>query len=270
MVRIVMSKNRKASAQVELFKTWLSRSGDSPLSISLRSFSGTYVLSHFLQSQFAIFSPRLEYLDLAIPCDAMYMVRSHMPLLRHLELTLTSIPFWGLDALTPFDRSPLLTHIVLERFYNQFILQLPWTQFTHLEVQYLTLAECAEILCDAIRLVHCTFGIRPSDQRMDIPLVPPHDRLQHLVLRPGLNQSQDRDLWRLFDRLTLPALRTLEVFDFGLNPDSLEAFISRSRCSLHQLHVTEGNGMLSEILDDERLPSVGRDVLEGSGLEVYS
>ncbi|KAJ7042720.1 hypothetical protein C8F04DRAFT_1175839 [Mycena alexandri] len=245
-VRMVITSHRKAPAMVELFKTWLSRSGDdSPLSLGIRSFADTHALSFFLRAPFAALAPRIEYLELAMPCDPVYMIRCDMPILQRLMLGVTGVPFWGKPSLTLFDRAPLLTHITLERGHNHSgcRIRLPWAQLTHLDAQCLSLTEYAQILCNAKRLEHCTFGIRApkSDRPTDLPLVPPHDWLQYLVLRPGPDQSPDRDLWRLLDRLTLPALRTLEVFDLGLQPDSLQDFISRSQCTLDTLRITEGS-----------------------------
>ncbi|KAJ7186467.1 hypothetical protein C8R46DRAFT_275728 [Mycena filopes] len=269
-IRIVFTRRtRIANGHSKLFKTWLSRSADCPLSISLRSFTDTYgLLSYFIRfSQFEAISARLEYLDLALPFNAMAFVPCDMPNLRRVALTLTSVPSWGREALTLFGHSPLLTHVSLERFYTQFTLRLPWAQFTHLEVQYLQLAECAEVLGKATGLVHCVFGIYPSDESMDsdvpaFPAVPTHHQLRHLILRPSPNQAPDSELWTLLDRLTLPALRTLEVFELAFGVDSLKALVVRSQCSLDELRIMRGAGGLSEAVYRKALPSVRNIVLE--------
>ncbi|KAJ7704169.1 hypothetical protein B0H16DRAFT_1638061 [Mycena metata] len=262
MVRIVIQDERPA--QVELFKTWLSRSGDFPLSISIRSLlpSISPPIRDLLQTPLAALSARLEHFELSTPSDDTWeLLLGDMPLLRHLSFTLIHFSF-DAGALTVFDRAPRLTHVILGEFYRQFIVRLPWTQITHLDVHELYLFECAETLCNAEHLVHCIFGVMYSDRNIEVPVAPPHQRLRHLILRAGSNQSEKLDLSKFLDRLTLPALRTFAVYERDLGLESLKACILRSRCALDELRITAADGTLSEMVYREALPSIQNIVLE--------
>ncbi|KAJ7473972.1 hypothetical protein FB451DRAFT_283145 [Mycena latifolia] len=234
--------------KLQILSTWLSRSGDCPLSVSLR-----YHIEYrppappppspqFLRTLVA-HCKRWEHIELVMPFEQLHLIEGEMPLLRHLTFGPSDLPpdtdDEGHTVLTLFDRAPQLTSVVLTDCFVTSSLRLPWTQITHLDGRCLYEHECTEILRDADHLVHCTLNVcEASEPSFLIHTVPSHAHLRHLVLL--VTGPSDVHHVAILDSVTLPALRTLWISEAGLGKQlvrALEAFISRSRCTLENLHI---------------------------------
>ncbi|KAJ7659314.1 hypothetical protein DFH06DRAFT_1044524 [Mycena polygramma] len=243
--------------KLELFKTWIARSGNCPLSINLVG-SESPVLPQFIETA-VVHCPRWEQLEVLLPFDYLHLVQGEMPLLQKLVFGPIELRHDVESPLTLFDHAPQLRRVLLtERFLNATVL-LPWAQFTHLEAQCLYEHECTEILRDAQCLVVCRLSVCCSDDDVSfVPDVPPHTQLRDLVL---LSAHPRVKLWMILDYLTLPALRTLQVPERCIKVPRLAMLIRRSECTMEELRVTDA-GQLPESEYRAFLPSVGMITLE--------
>ncbi|KAJ7901094.1 hypothetical protein B0H14DRAFT_2330592 [Mycena olivaceomarginata] len=261
-IQIRMSpESGKAAAQLELLKTWLSRSGSCPLSMDLSLWRGTHAIEKDILRTAVLHSERWEYADLSLSAEELCLIQVPMPLLRHLTFRFNNlIPS---EPITLFDRAPRLKQVVLTRRFEKSVITLPWGQLTCLNAYFLYLGECAEILRDATNLVHCSFGICRTSNPTLIPTIPIRPHLRHLVLRSGKRlRHSSFDLSGLFRSFTLPGLLTLRVYEPGITLASLSEFISRSQCALQELRIDRSSGRLSESIYREALPSIATIVLE--------
>ncbi|KAJ7804869.1 hypothetical protein B0H14DRAFT_2383435 [Mycena olivaceomarginata] len=253
-IQIKVSRDsRKARVQLEILKTWLSRSGCFPLSInlSLRRHGEEILRTAVLHSK------RWEYTDLSLSAEELCLIQVAMPLLRHLTFRFNNlIPS---EPITLFDRAPCLKQVVLTPGFEKSVINLPWGQLTCLDAHFLYLGECAEILRDATNL--CLIGYDRSPLVL-IPTIPIRPHLRHLVLRPGKRHRHSSfDLSGLFRNLTLPGLLTLRVYEPDITLESLGEFISRSQCTLRELRV-DRSSRISESAYREALPLVQAIILE--------
>ncbi|KAJ7623963.1 hypothetical protein DFH06DRAFT_1340290 [Mycena polygramma] len=182
---------------------------------------------------------RWEYLKLDLDDDKHRIFDGPMPLLRRLEL-LVDIGLLGNGPLADFalHDAPLLRTLVLKS-REAVQIAFPWTQITSLTLPDLHPVECVLILAQTRSLVHCELYVLNShhqnnaDPRRDIHL--PCLRALTLVYRGGTAATTFLPLF------IVPALRTLQIPENYLGPDpiaSLTAFISKSGCSLEELHFT--------------------------------
>ncbi|KAJ7320705.1 hypothetical protein DFH08DRAFT_818965 [Mycena albidolilacea] len=254
----VSRESGKAVAQLELLKTWLSRSGSCPLSInfSFQTYDEEILRTAVLHSE------RWECADLLVFSRHLSLIQVAMPLLRHLTLGLNLNPIPS-EPITLFDHAPHLKQVVLATSFEKSLITLPWGQLTHLDAHMLDLEGCAEILCDATNLVHCSFRTQVKFGSILIPIIPIHHHLRHLFLRRGKHYVHSSvNLSKLFRNLTLPGLLTLGVYERGITLESLGEFITRSQCTLRELRVDRSSGRLSESIYREAFPSIATIVLE--------
>ncbi|KAJ7152949.1 hypothetical protein C8R46DRAFT_478893 [Mycena filopes] len=231
---------------LSLLQLWLARSGDGPLSLRLIIWldSSLPVIERFCQT-LAPHRHRLQNLVLDAKSEHLDFLRGAMPLLRDLTLGWTHSNIGERTDL--FDQIPRLRNLVLQSF-DRGHMQLPLAQLTSIDVQSLYTADCVNILRAAPNLLHCRFSI--LEDLDHIPnAIPAHHNLRHLILdmEEGLNDS-------LVVNLTLPALRTLKLYENGATHAALTAFISRSQCRLDELCITEAT--LTEAAYREALPSI--------------
>ncbi|KAJ6589152.1 hypothetical protein B0H19DRAFT_1058201 [Mycena capillaripes] len=221
------------TAQLELVETWLSRSGDCTLSLSLTEFSPNSVfLPRFLETV-ALHCQRWEYVVLHnTPIEHLHLLRDEMPLLRNLTLDHGLLLSGNVqDPVEVFLRAPRLKSVTTPQYFLKTAIALPWAQLTHFDGGRFYEDESREILRDATHLVDCRLHIRRSyvERRPSFSVVHPH--LHHFVLRGAVGAN----VCRLLDSLTLPSLRTLEVFEPEVKLDSLretlhpQAIYGRSR-----------------------------------------
>ncbi|KAJ7434095.1 hypothetical protein B0H11DRAFT_740370 [Mycena galericulata] len=197
------------------FQTWLARSRDLSLSISLDTGS-EYMESPFQPEQLTPFvdelashSLRWRGIQLFMPVVNLGLKQRQFPLLYTLVLG----PPDGEDgdddeAIILLDYAPLLQPLSLSHDFDPDLYILPWSQITTLSVTMLSAYECARILAKTASLMHFTASLDDDDEPLSS--VTPLLHLQELVLResataPSLNQQL------FLDKLTTPALRHLRI-----------------------------------------------------------
>ncbi|KAF7334593.1 hypothetical protein MVEN_02289200 [Mycena venus] len=175
-----------------------------------------------------------------MPFQHLHLIQGDMPHVRKLTFGPSLLPP-ATEPLHLFDHAPQLTSVVLTLHFLKSLYHLPWVQLTHLNGHFLFERECAEILRDATNLVQCTFGVCDTDSEnpSPIPEVPVHNHLRPLILHLGDKYQPVVTLSQLFDGLTLPALRSLHVYESGITLDSLRDFITRSCCILEELRILD-------------------------------
>ncbi|KAF8175460.1 hypothetical protein K438DRAFT_2022889 [Mycena galopus ATCC 62051] len=243
--------------KIELLKTWIGRSGNCPLSLSLTGPTSSPVVEQLIEAAIAHCN-RWERLDVLIPFDHLHLLKGEMPLLHDLAIGPIDLRH-DIDFTLPlFESAPQLRHAVLSSCFLNSTIRLPWAQLTHLEAKCLYEHECTDILRDAPSLVTCTLSVCCSDEDIVIgPTVPVHMHLSKVVL---LAEDPDVRLWIVLDCLTMPALRRLQVAEPCVTLESLVAFVSRSQCSLDELRVTDAT--LAESAFRDALPSVGEIIMD--------
>ncbi|KAJ7113100.1 hypothetical protein C8R44DRAFT_984913 [Mycena epipterygia] len=255
-------KDSELSWKHDLMDSWLSRSGDCPLSITLVYHAGTSLpppppsLSEFLRT-IVRHCKCWEYIRLQMPFEYSHLIQGDMPLLRRLSVGPSELPA---DEETPvilFEHAPLLTHVILADSFVPSLMRLPWAQLTRVEGLCLYARECTEILTYANHLVHCTFHVcgPPELNNLAILAAPAHAHLRDLVLLPRL--SCDEDCTTILENVTLPALRTLQIPESCIaagTVDSLREFVARSKCALKDFRV-QGSS-LPDSAYHEALPSI--------------
>jgi hypothetical protein len=105
--------------RLELLDSWLSRSGDCPLSLSLAGSDSNSIAdvtsAGFLQAA-VLHCRRWEYITILMPLKHMHLIHGDMPLLRQLTFGPTELLSESDEppaALMLFDRAPQLYHVSL-------------------------------------------------------------------------------------------------------------------------------------------------------------
>jgi hypothetical protein len=97
-------------------ETWLSRSGDCPLSLILSDFPAQDLLLRQFLHIAVPHCQRWEHVELTVPFKHLFLIQGEMPLLSYLKLDLSQ--FTGHDGsptLRLFDRAPQLKRLSLPR-----------------------------------------------------------------------------------------------------------------------------------------------------------
>ncbi|KAJ7268912.1 hypothetical protein C8J57DRAFT_1468898 [Mycena rebaudengoi] len=216
---------------LDLLRTWVSRSKNCPLSISLQC-STQLLTVDFIQAIIP-HSERWEHIDFMLPIESLQLIEADFPLLR--SLTLGPTYYAGetdsLVAISPFSNAPLLTQVALSGNFRPSEIQLPWSQLTSISAYALSASECTKILqhSAALREFCCDhFNVR---SRSLLPVAPLR-YLHSLKFGDGPGQKQ------LLEALTTPVLQHL-TFSDGLSDTipHVNALISRSHCTLASLRI---------------------------------
>jgi hypothetical protein len=160
------------------------------------------------------------------------MIQVSMPLLRSLDLFLTNVDPDFITAKVVFPEAHLLRTVVLND-HAATVLTLPWVQLTSLTLHRVYPQECVPILQYTFNLVHCKLVLVDDDDDVTIPdiTLPALQSLELVGYAEGYLET-----------LIVPALRDLRVSESFLEPECVEtlaAFISKSRCQLQELCVTD-------------------------------
>ncbi|KAJ7470990.1 hypothetical protein FB451DRAFT_1252658 [Mycena latifolia] len=258
-----LSDHDKHLTQLQLLKTWLERSGVSPLSIDLyRScYTSDVGIGPFIDTVAShTFHCEEMKLYLSLP-HVQFLLSQNLPVLHTLTVNLSEECPRGADHSVLFEQAPNLTNVTLGAYFPPFRLVLPWVQITTLHATKLLETELFEILRLAANLVHCSVGLIQGSED-DVFVIAPHMHLQDLtftVIIPFTSMEMG-----LLDKLTLPALRNLQIPEPWISPTpcaTLAAWISRSSCDLEQLHITHSG--LFEVSYREALPSIRKIVVDG-------
>ncbi|KAJ7280816.1 hypothetical protein C8J57DRAFT_1464215 [Mycena rebaudengoi] len=140
---------RSPTKPLDLLRTWISRSKNCPLSISLQC-STELLEVDFIQAIIP-HSERWEHIDLKLPIESLRLIGTDFPLLRSLTLGPTRYAEEtgdtdSLDAISPFSNAPILKRVTLSSDFGPYEIQLPWSQLTSISVYFLSPIECTEIL----------------------------------------------------------------------------------------------------------------------------
>ncbi|KAJ7286589.1 hypothetical protein C8J57DRAFT_1664817 [Mycena rebaudengoi] len=229
--------------QLDILSTWLARSKNSPLSISM-IYTESYPEADLtpFTVEFTRHSWRCEHIELLLPSDHLRLIgTADFPLLRCLTFGVGDyVHEPGLiDTVSLFGNAPNLTDVALFDGCSPFQTALPWSQLTRLSADLLFLSECAEILRHASALVDFSTHMCDDDDEDDLAPFKPLEHLQSLRLKSSPCPGQRR----ILDALTAPALRHLWISELrsvagGGTLSTVTALISRSQCTLVSLQVS--------------------------------
>jgi len=227
---------------IHMFETWLSRTRDTLLSITVKAYFSS------VEAEQIVTHPILELIlscchrwqrftfDLPIPlARSLSAVKNRLPCLESLSARYKPPESKQLDA---FQNAPRLTDLALGPYTTFSKLPVPWTQLTKFRTS-MDLDDVIEILHHSPNLVNLAFSSYSPTLSTAQPLVQfPH--LTTLVI------DTCNDPANLFDCLVVPRLRNLDVslvyFDLEDINDAdpawwdwlepLLSLISRSSCSI--------------------------------------
>ncbi|KAK7014295.1 F-box domain-containing protein [Favolaschia claudopus] len=213
---------------------WVSRSGNCPLSIRMGS-------QHDPMSILALLIPhrhRWEHLTLTLESTRpLSLIQCSLPLLKSLTVHLGSSI--SDNKVVSLQYLPLLSTVTLDDYKIPHI-SLPWSQLTSLTLSWIYPEHCMSILRKTARLERCTLLLWMQDEPENefvVDLVLPCLETLEVEVDEGVHVN-------LMQGLVAPALHYLRLPEsfLGSNPiKSLESFISRSRCHIDKLQVTEAS-----------------------------
>ncbi|KAJ7149284.1 hypothetical protein C8R43DRAFT_1068483 [Mycena crocata] len=227
------SKQESAAERKELLQAWITRSRALPLSIEV-FINGELPLE--TEAVLVSHRPRWEFVKLRwLKADALPTIFSgSMPVLRHLDLAFQTIPTTLMDPFN-FGDLPLLCSVTLDSLFEG--VGLPWAQLTTLKLLEVYTFECTPILQQSVSLIHCELALYSTnhDDSRQHDITFPH--LQTLIcsVQDGIPMSG------YIESFIVPALQSLRVTEamLGSTPiHSISAFISKSGCTLQELHIS--------------------------------
>jgi hypothetical protein len=177
---------------------------------------------------------RWEHLVFYLPPSSLPIIDGPMPLLRHLNLSLSG-SIADAPEVFAFCDAPLLRSVTLDDAASTSIM-LPWAQLTSLSLSSVSPWQCVPILQKTSTLVRCQlevcFDSVNDDPGPDISL-PCLESLAFI-------DSGDGPMTDFLKTFIVPALRYLEIPEDFIEPDpiqSLTGFISKSGCKLEEVHI---------------------------------
>ncbi|KAJ7280817.1 hypothetical protein C8J57DRAFT_1174439 [Mycena rebaudengoi] len=226
---------RSPTKTLDLLRTWVSRSKDCPLLISLQS-STQLLKVDFIQAIIP-HSERWEYIDFFLPVRSLRLIGADFPMLRSMNLGPTDVENTGLlDAIPPLINAPLLKQVALSYSFGPADIQLPWSQLTSFSVYFLSPIECTEILQHSAALrefrCDCLEGEVPGNIFPVVPL----RHLHSLKFGDGMGHQ------KVLEVFTTPALQHLSIPDHSDDAiPTINALILRSHCTLASLLILHTN-----------------------------
>ena len=231
-------QGKSFQAEVNLVDTWLSRTGQYPLSIEIfltSNFQLTrYPPKPFIPKALIESCCRWKYLRLSGSWSWLYSgaldgVRNHLSHLQNLVYDQAQNDASSLHSrgpITLFEKTPQLRYHRCRSMIHPWPFTLPWAQLMGFSVERMSLRHCHDILSRAQNLV--TLSISTMTQSTSPPLRPVH----HPHLR-SLSITQCHSSATLLNCLTLPALSELRYPEVPAK--SLLDFLSRTMCPLQTL-----------------------------------
>ncbi|KAJ7648675.1 hypothetical protein DFH06DRAFT_1423373 [Mycena polygramma] len=216
--------------ELQLSKLWLRRSRALPLAISIdyRCSPVSKIFEVIVPHR-----PRWEHIEFSIADSDLPTIVGPMPLLQYLSVELTvdepsnTVPIEILDV-------PRLRTAVLSEG-GTFSVALPWGQLTCLVLNAVQQHEYVPILRQTPNLRQCDLSMRFIDSNPRHEIILPW--LEALTLNETHNQMTAT---RIPDTFVVPALRSLQIPEFflGRDPvDALRSFISTAGCTLQSVHI---------------------------------
>jgi hypothetical protein len=255
-------QERDANAKTALFSTWLERSRNHPLQLSI-----SFWQSHHPDIIDAIIrvSNRLESISFFLPASSwqsLTQIRGNLSRLRRISIntshpdTFRGKPFLG------FSEAPMLDRVDLG--FPASGIELPWSQITRATIRSQDVDECLRALRRATKIKVCTFV------RCD-----PFTYLRHRYAAPvtlvplrSLHIIEETGTCRFLDSLTVPNLREI-AFSFNWFTDwpnsKFLQFLTRSSCALEKLVLSHVDMRAHELIECLRMmPSLVKLRIEGS------
>ncbi|KAJ7817820.1 hypothetical protein B0H13DRAFT_1922644 [Mycena leptocephala] len=236
--------------KAHLFDLWLKRSRSRPLSLQVLGMDTAEILATTVPHR-----ARWEHLVFYLPPSSLPVIDGPMPLLRHLNLSLSGSVADAPEVFA-FRDAPLLRTVVLSPDAASSVI-LPWAQLTSLTLFNVYPRDCVPVLQKTLNLVHCElevyFDSDNDEPGPDITL--PY--LESLVIN---NLDLDDPVTDLLGIFIVPAMfnimvscPTLAVFPSHRKP--LTGFISKSGCKLEKLHIA-GARLLTQDSYRQAFPSI--------------
>ena len=220
--RIHVSLNfRGVKAQRSWVESWLKRSKESPLSISIRWYRSPAGF-HPVFNSVLRHVHRWEDVDIQLPrvfFDSLASDKPSLPTLRKLRIHVTSgspLPNW-FDV---FSVAPKLRRVAL--CTGSGAIQLPWKHLTHCTVSS-NMTDCLAIMHKSPHLIVCAMedctssSWSPTPLLEVLPVVSYISSLQ-IIQTTRCIQATRCDCGEIFSSLTLPALRNLSIKFIGGTP----------------------------------------------------
>ncbi|KAJ7479691.1 hypothetical protein FB451DRAFT_1130966 [Mycena latifolia] len=257
-IEIVFIDEEDLPKQLDILKTWLLRSGECPLSISLEypeTNDDSGDLTPFIDATLA-HCTRWDVMKFVVPVAYLRLIRGGMPMLRQLTVGPSLCPYENPPGVSidgtfdAFSGAPKLDAVVLTDGFAPCSVHLPWSQLTSITADLLLEYEAYLILRHAPTLVYFEAILTDSnDIQLTLALgeaVPPLLHLESLILNGEGSPNSEHS--HMLGKLALPALRVLELsarwLDPGADPcDIILAFIAKSKCTLDTLRVREAAPM---------------------------
>jgi hypothetical protein len=235
---ISLSLDKSTPSRCDLMKEWISRSGQSRLSIHIAcSFNQEDIQRSSILPMLGIIagcSDRWFQIYFAIPphCyQALESIRNRLPLLNFMSLRLNRSS--GFMRFNGFDATPQLRHVEIANHESGSI-NLSLSQVTRLSLTRVTTEQCQNILAGCPNLSHCSFAnVFPSGRSWSHILSP---NMEYLDIQVK-NHHGAGALSKLLGSLTIPGARELRINNGQNDLPFLEfiSMLSRSSCSLKRL-----------------------------------
>ncbi|KAJ7866327.1 hypothetical protein B0H13DRAFT_2670755 [Mycena leptocephala] len=239
--------------KAHIFDLWLKRSRFCPL--SLKIVDGTNVAA--ILAAAIPHRARWEHLELNnLSPSHLPILECSMPLLRHLDLSLSDSSAVATEVFAPLLRTVVLSDVAASSVI------LPWARLTSLTLLNVYPRQCVPILQKTSNLVRCELEVWfDSDNREHGPdITLPY--LESLTFDPGINCP----VIDFLETFIVPALRHLKIPEEFLGPspiDSLTGFISKSGCKLEELHI-DGPSSLPKQSYRKAFPSIRKFSFSGA------
>ncbi|KAJ7659759.1 hypothetical protein DFH06DRAFT_1130512 [Mycena polygramma] len=221
-----------------VFSAWLERSASCPLSITLVEDGSTYLLTRKIIDYCA----RWEHVEVTFSSHASVATEFFrntalpLPLLRTLKFRAYSSSLPTRSFLVASSLRKLELEFYAPRDLPMFF---PWRQLTVLSVACIDAVECRDVIDQLADIVYCRLILTIRSTHANVEEIRSPRDLTLSYLETFIIHHPGGVRWRIFDGLTVPALRRLHVKGSGLmDPDpvgSLASLISRSGCCLRQL-----------------------------------
>ncbi|KAF7366419.1 hypothetical protein MSAN_00898800 [Mycena sanguinolenta] len=225
----------KRYSVLQVVGAWLSRSGSCPLSLNIHRATAKNLPG--ILSTIVPHRARWEHVELVIDAHSLlHLFDGAMPLLRHLDLSLSNCKAFELRAI---DLPQLRSVKVMDDRKASVVkvTPLPWAQLTSLVLWAVTPSVVASVLHQASRLVRCVLGFRSEQSPFaGVHIILPC--LETLALIGGKGNATD-----LLGNLSAPALRRLEFQEGVLGTDPIRlmtVFISVS-VKLQEITIIRGH-----------------------------
>ncbi|KAJ7487301.1 hypothetical protein B0H11DRAFT_1861122 [Mycena galericulata] len=230
---ITIGGHNSSKDHIPFLASWLSRSGDLPLSIQMDDqYSGIEPAELELiipyRARWDVVSLQVYSLSVLFPLE------DPLPQLRSLEIRISG---WDPEpALTAFHDVPRLRTATLWDFTYPADL-VPWSQLTSLTLVAKSAAEITRILRGTPQLIHCALIV--FDSGAPQPPATTLAYLESLVITKYAVEDPTPPAY--LAAFILPALRRLQIPDEFLRPApvaALASFITKSGCKLHEVLIT--------------------------------